>query len=342
MKTLRPIYDFDSYSAPVAKSIYAHLYARIFAPIELILKGERAAELENAATSAVKKALLSGKIQYGGGYFTGSFTAPISKELREMGAVYNKTRKAFGIGVSELPQDILQTISEAHRKSKATADAIEDFLIKAQGGKISIPELYPEFSKTLIGLNKQFRSTTKVVTAEDIEIPLRPELEEKIRDAYVENLDLYINKWYDEQIVRLREKVSDNVAKGYRAENLIDVIQAEKKVSYDKAKFLAKQETSLMVSKYREIRYDEIGVRRYMWSTSRDIRVRHDHRELQGQIFRFDQPPVTNRHTMQRNNPGEDYGCRCVAIPVVEGFKGSWMTPNKGMANNKQLQETNV
>ncbi len=140
---------------------------------------------------------------------------------------------------------------------------------------------------------------------------------EQLKDDYTENLDLYIQKWHDEQILRLRKKVSENVQQGFRAENLIADIQAEKKVSYNKAKFLAKQETSLMVSKYRQVRYEDAGINRYMWSTSRDQRVRHDHRELQGKIFRFDQPPVTDKNTGARNNPGEDFNCRCVAIPVL-------------------------
>ena len=74
-----------------------------------------------------------------------------------------------------------------------------------------------------------------------------------------------------------------------------------------------------MVSKYRQIRYEDVGIRRYMWSTSGDVRVRHDHKELNGKIFYFDNPPITDKATGARNNPGEDFGCRCVAIPVMSG-----------------------
>ena len=72
-----------------------------------------------------------------------------------------------------------------------------------------------------------------------------------------------------------------------------------------------------MVSKYRQIRYEEVGIDNYIWSTSHDSRVRHDHRELQGKVFSFSNPPITDKATGARNNPGEDFGCRCVAIPVM-------------------------
>lgn len=72
-----------------------------------------------------------------------------------------------------------------------------------------------------------------------------------------------------------------------------------------------------MVSSYRELRYKDIGVSKYEWSTSRDVRVRPDHRALNGQIFDWEHPPIVNKQTGKRANPGEDYNCRCLAVPVL-------------------------
>lgn len=51
---------------------------------------------------------------------------------------------------------------------------------------------------------------------------------------------------------------------------------------------------------------------RYVWRTRRDERVRASHRANDGRIFDWDDPPATG-------HPGEDYGCRCRAVPYVRG-----------------------
>jgi len=131
-------------------------------------------------------------------------------------------------------------------------------------------------------------------------------------------LQLYINGWSEQAILRLREKVAVNTFQGYRASALVDMIESENEVSHRKAVFLAKQETSLLVSKYRQERYEDIGVTHYKWSTSRDSRTRHDHKILDQKIFRFDDPPIVDQATGRRGNPGTDYGCRCIAIPILQ------------------------
>ena len=69
--------------------------------------------------------------------------------------------------------------------------------------------------------------------------------------------------------------------------------------------------------------YDMFGIKRYVWRTRRDSKVRECHKAFDGHIFRVDQPPeiwymtkhgrvYTGRHC----HPGEDYNCRCRAIPL--------------------------
>lgn len=52
--------------------------------------------------------------------------------------------------------------------------------------------------------------------------------------------------------------------------------------------------------------------KRYVWRAQRDERVRPSHRVRDGRIFSWSNPPDTG-------HPGEDYNCRCEAIPYVEG-----------------------
>jgi SPP1 gp7 family putative phage head morphogenesis protein len=54
-----------------------------------------------------------------------------------------------------------------------------------------------------------------------------------------------------------------------------------------------------------------------MWSTSHDRRVRDSHKELNGRVFTWDNPPIVDPARGRRAHPGQDYGCRCVAVPVM-------------------------
>ena len=79
-------------------------------------------------------------------------------------------------------------------------------------------------------------------------------------------------------------------------------------------------ENYLYVTKLKETIYTDAGVPKYKWGTvvgSPGHEVRHSHAILKGKIFRWDNPPVVNEKG-DRKNPGEDFGCRCFAIPIVE------------------------
>ena len=91
-------------------------------------------------------------------------------------------------------------------------------------------------------------------------------------------------------------------------------------MSQRKAKFLASQETRLLTSKLKEVRYKDVGIDEYIWQTVKgtpEHPVRPMHKKLNGTKQRFSSPPITNEKG-QRNNPGEDYRCRCVARPIVK------------------------
>lgn len=51
----------------------------------------------------------------------------------------------------------------------------------------------------------------------------------------------------------------------------------------------------------------------YVWYTREDDKVRATHGERHGQVFSWDNPP-------EGGHPGEDYGCRCLAIKYIPPF----------------------
>ena len=230
-----------------------------------------------------------------------------------------QAQEGLKLATHNIPDTTQAAIVSTRARSSVALEQLNAFLDAAE--QESIPEInFDEYTeKTLVDLDKQYSNTV----TEELEIPLSMSgfIQDELKKEYTENMNLYIKKWHEEQIVRLREQVQENATLGFRASRLQDAIKAEYGVSANKARFLARQETSLLVSKYREETYKEAGVDQYQWSTSHDSRVRDTHKDLNGKFFRWDSPPIVDIHKGRRAHPGEDFGCRCVAIPIIRERK---------------------
>lgn len=317
---LEPIVQKDTLSRGVEKEIIAYFEDVLFAPLFALLADEGVKPARsNALGSAVTSALQAQTLWYADGVFTGQFGSAIARELREMGATYNPREKHYRIPLSKLPMDLRAVIADAQARSKAVSQSVLDTLKQIQENLPKAKTGFsagPQVNEILDDLHKQFK---KSFPGSQISVPpdFTVQTKHDIAKSYTENLDLFIKGFVEKRIPVLRQKVQDNVFAGGRTDKLAKILQAEFGVSKRKAAFLAEQETSLLVSKYRESRYKQVGARQYVWKTSRDGRVRHDHEELNNKVFSWDSPPITNKATGARNNPGEDFGCRCIARPIL-------------------------
>lgn len=130
----------------------------------------------------------------------------------------------------------------------------------------------------------------------------------------------------------LLDQVSEVVdaawSKGERVESLRSSLQERFDVSKSKADLIARDQVLKLNANVTRTRQTDAGITEYVWTTSHDERVRgdpsgkypnsdSDHYVLDGKRFRWDAPPVTNKKTGETNHPGEDYQCRCVAVPVL-------------------------
>jgi SPP1 gp7 family putative phage head morphogenesis protein len=116
--------------------------------------------------------------------------------------------------------------------------------------------------------------------------------------------------------------------KGLRVEVLRKELQKRFEVSKSRADLIARDQVLKLNSQITKTRQTSAGIVEYVWTTSHDERVRgnpdgkypdsdSDHYSLDGTRQRWDAPPVTNPKTGETNHPGEDYQCRCVAVPVL-------------------------
>lgn len=93
-------------------------------------------------------------------------------------------------------------------------------------------------------------------------------------------------------------------------------------VSESRAELIARDQTLKLNAQITQSRQQAAGVTRYRWSTSKDERVRADHRALEGTIQEWSDPPIIDKKSGRREHPGQDFQCRCVAVPVVDELVG--------------------
>lgn len=124
-----------------------------------------------------------------------------------------------------------------------------------------------------------------------------------------ENIDLVMNaqRAYAQSVKDIFEDPAND---GLRVEELTGKLLDRGDVSESRAELIARDQTLKLNGAITEIRQTNAGVTEYIWSTSLDERVREEHASLEGETFSWDSPPEVG-------HPGEDFQCRCVALPVI-------------------------
>lgn len=269
---------------------------------------------------ALKEALRSGKITYNRGQFSGRFNASTSRELKRLGARWDRKTGTFRLPQSSMPQEIRMAVAASETAFLKKIDAIDKKLSQILPGEVAAKMKTKDmFDTTLWRTQKDFEETVKGIT---IAPKLTKEQSERIASEWQNNMDLWVKDWTEKNIKKLRSQMKSTVLAGNRYEAAVSTIQKSYGVSQNKAKFLARQETALMLAKFKETRYESAGVKSYIWGCvagSKNHPVRPWHKALEGKEFRWDNPPITTEpgQPIRKNNPGQDYNCRCFARPVV-------------------------
>lgn len=273
--------------------------------------------LKNSLADLVD-AIVSGRITYYRGHFTGRFNSTLSKELKKIGAKWDRKQGSWSVPQSKLPVDISLAINASQYKLQRVIEKINRHLENLSPAEIAEKMDFNRFfDKTIWKVEKKFEKSISGIT---IAPKLTEEQVKRMSEEYTKNMQLYIKDWTEKEIIELRKQVTQRSAQGLRYELLMKDIQKSYGVSVNKARFLARQETSLVMTKFKQIRYESAGVKQYRWQCvtgSPNHPVRPMHKALNGKIFSWDSPPVVNEKG-ERKNPGQDYGCRCTARPIVK------------------------
>lgn len=312
MRLLPPIKETPEDYDAIEEEIMGLLTREFYRPL-LSELGLSSKTLKNSSDDLLR-AIQSGRITFSRGRFTGKLNSTLSRELRRLGAKWDRKQGSFSIPQSKLSIEVKQAISLSESAFTKTVDNIVRKLTGVDTKEIAEKlDLNRLFDRTIFRVNK------KIEESITISPKMTAEQRERISSEYTENMQLHIQEWADKEIVELREKVEKRSLEGQRYEGLVDEIQKSYGVARSKAKFLARQETSLMMTKVKQTRYQEAGVHEYKWrcvAGSGEHPVRPMHKIHDGKVFSWNNPPIVDENG-NRKNPGQDYNCRCVAIPLV-------------------------
>jgi SPP1 gp7 family putative phage head morphogenesis protein len=121
----------------------------------------------------------------------------------------------------------------------------------------------------------------------------------------------------DKQLEDIEELLTQAESGAWRVEELQTRIQERFGVSESKANLLARDQVLKLNGQLTKLRQTNAGITKYIWTTSRDERVRPDHADLDGAECLWSSPPVVDQKTGRTGHPGDDFQCRCIPFPIL-------------------------
>lgn len=120
----------------------------------------------------------------------------------------------------------------------------------------------------------------------------------------------------NEMLDDMKRIVLDSYLKGDTVTTITKQIQHCYGITKAHSRLIARDQIGKLNSQITCYQQKQCGINQYIWRTAGDSRVRDSHKELDRKAFDWDHPPVVDRKTGRRCHPGEDYQCRCIAMPV--------------------------
>jgi len=121
---------------------------------------------------------------------------------------------------------------------------------------------------------------------------------------------------------RVHKLIKENQYVGLRSTDLIDEIMRIGGMSENKAKMIARTETSRYSTALTEMRATSIGADWYIWRAVGDFRTRSSHKHMNRVLVSWNDPPSPEKLSGEKAygeyHAGETFNCRCYPEPVLD------------------------
>lgn len=316
---LGPVYHpheiFDEAQERIEKRFLKGIYQPLLKVLEVspsILQNSKASDLQ-----ALQFALQKGTLTFNRGQFSGKFNATVGRAMRAIGADFDRHSGTYRIHYDRLPSELREAVDSSDRAFSKVLRTLDQKLRDISESQKKETTVFSDlFDHALFRADEDFKENVRNIT-------VKPKLNEKekehLSEEWENNLDLDIKEWEQDHIKQLRQEIKKAYFAGDRYGSLVQTIQDNYGVSENKARFLARQETKLLVSNYVQSQYQNNGFPEYVWQCVRggiEHPVRPYHKALDQTVQRWDSPPVIDKYG-NRKPAGQDWGCRCSARPIL-------------------------
>lgn len=249
---------------------------------------------------------------------------------------YVRVTNAYMAILKEELEQGLPKLKETYRKNRETEakenirnDGFTDLML-------SVAEVFNEIKNRIISRTSGFGLRRKLerlahlnrkLTIKEWKKAIKATLGIDIREDYYLG-DFFaemLEEWIDynvgliktipeDTLEKMREIVYDDYTKGKTTTRIVKEIRKAYGVSRRRAELIARDQTAKLNGQIQRAQQQDAGITEYVWSTSKDERVRKSHKELEGRRFNWDDPPENSDG--RKCHPGQDYQCRCVGRPV--------------------------
>jgi len=116
---------------------------------------------------------------------------------------------------------------------------------------------------------------------------------------------------------RVHQLTMEAISDGTRAKEIAAEILRTGHVTASRATLIARTEVGRTAAELTKARAATAGSEYFIWRTAGDQDVRHDHAILNGKMFKWTDPPVSDIKYNRKSLPGAIYNCRCYPEPVI-------------------------
>jgi SPP1 gp7 family putative phage head morphogenesis protein len=112
--------------------------------------------------------------------------------------------------------------------------------------------------------------------------------------------------------------VMRSITTGNGMQDLVPYLQKHKGITLRRARMIAQDQTKKTFSALSKARMEKIGVAEYEWlHTAGSRHPRKLHIAMNGNVYRYDDPPVIDEKTGERGIPGQAINCACRMRPIL-------------------------
>lgn len=336
--SFKPVHINEYFLKQIATGLKKEIYDSLFKQIFAVLNDNSIYNDKKTLINAIR----SGRIYYENGAFRSSkpFSNAVADELEKIGAKFKYG--AYYIERATLPLELENTLAIVAARESAKIGALNGLLVKLSEliGQESAIRLFISkavdrmYSKLIKDLEETTQDGGKVPV---IELVRTKEQAKKVTEDYIHNMDYWVKKWKEKEIVKMRQDVADMVKNGARTETIKKYFMNRWGIAERKAEFLARNESGIAGAVIKATHYQDMGCTHFKWlrSTSKEKRELHlEYAKETGNqyglggtnIFSFSDPPIIEQIKVgnsfvpkpdgQKGLPQQTYNCSCNLVGI--------------------------